>query len=196
MALVIKVAKKAPAKRSNGKSFNWPMLRQDYIRENLEPGRMSGMSVLGFSQKHKIDYKTMLLHATEGGWDTLVNELREEVNAQRTRALMDDIGRTETEIRLKQARHAALAINKATLKLMSLNPDDLSIKDAIRMLQMGLTEERKALGLVESVTVVKTDANPAQEKLVATNSALAILERRRAASMAVTDVESTPVPNE
>jgi hypothetical protein len=181
--------------RTAAKKTNWPMVRLDFIRENLMPGRTTGMGIYAFIKKYNLDLKQTMTHANEEGWENAVNELRHEMAAQAQRAMMDVAAHTEVEIRHKQARYAALAINKATLKLMTVNPEDLSVKDAIKMLQMGLTEERRAYGMVESVTLSKTDTEaPKQERMTAANQALAILERRRAlASMDVLDVESVPV---
>lgn len=195
MPLVVTKGVKVGKPRTQGKRINWPMLRQQYIRENLMPGSTTGISLYAFITKHNLDAKQVFPHAHDEGWDNLVTELRQEMAEQAQRAMMDAAQQTEVEIRHKQARYAALAINKATLKLMTINPEDLSVKDAIKMLQMGLTEERKAYGMVESVSIVKQgDTSPKEERVSAANQALAILERRRQmASMDITDVESTPV---
>lgn len=190
MSLSIKVVKNLPdllpntlPPKTSGykprRKYNWDALRQDFIRENLQPGSIKGMSLMGFSEKHGISYNSVNMQAQIGGWEVAVLELREEMAEQTSRQLIANSGVSEMEIRTKQAKYAALAINKAILKLMTVNPEDLSVKDATKLLQMGLTEERRALGLVESVSMVKTDANPQQEKVSAASKALAILERRR-----------------
>ena len=63
---------------------------------------------------------------------------------------------TEIEIRQRQAQIARFLTDKALRRLINLPPEQLTKKEAIELVRLGLGEERKALGLPDKQEVNST----------------------------------------
>jgi hypothetical protein len=137
------------------KKHNWEALREEFLFENLQPGRIEAFNTAQLAERHGLSPTAVCNYATLAGWREALEELQQQIREQRQRQLIAATNITEVEIRSKQARYASLAMDKAILRLQSVNPMDLSIKEATKLLELGLTEERRAYGLVESVQVMK-----------------------------------------
>jgi hypothetical protein len=96
-------------------------------------------------------------------------------NAQATEAVKDLSFVSEVDVRLRQANFSRVAVDKAMATICLLNPEDLSAKDAIALLRLGLEQERKAMGIPEVVNI-QTIKDASEKKLKAIQRAMAIID--------------------
>jgi len=127
----------------------WNLVKEDYLARNLTVRNGPAASLRDVALAWKLPYKTVRNHAAAERWrDELrartleqATELASQIKAQN---LAD-----ETALRLRHAETARQAIHKGLERLNSLNAQDLSPREAIELLRLGLSEERKALGYGE-----------------------------------------------
>lgn len=124
------------------------MVREEYINRNMirKPGDPA-YSLLSVAKQYKVPYKKVREIAARERWsEELARRLEEKAKQLKVRmenATVFD----EMEIRLRQMSYARLASSVAMKRIKALDKDEvpkMSIKDAIALLQLGLTEERLA----------------------------------------------------
>lgn len=180
---IAKVAPLIPKPYRGGRksAHNYATLRLDYFRRNLVLDNPKAYSLLEMAEDYKVEYGTLTDHAKKEGWENTLRVLKAEVSAQTERQLIAKAGFNEIQIRSKQARYANLAMDKAIMALQMLDPAELNPKQIISLLQLGLAEERKAYGMVESVTANLSQSTANETVQGAAQRALAIIQQRQEA---------------
>jgi len=151
--MVVKSKTKAPPAEfePQANSLRWDAIREDYIAQNM--ARQKGQPAFTYKDTaaaHDVSYPYLRQIAAKQNWNRMlkqrVSERAKEV-AERIQgvALFDEI-----EIRTRHATYARLASSLAHARLSGMKRDDIakmSVKDAIELLRIGLTEERTSLGI-------------------------------------------------
>lgn len=137
------------------KVIDWVAVKADYFSENLVPGEEGQFTLKALSVRWKIAYKTVRNRASTEKW---TEELRQKIAEQRVSILQrvqDGMAETEAVVRQRQAQVARFLLDKALTRLMSIPPEQLTKREAIELARIGLTEERKALGLADRQEVTR-----------------------------------------
>lgn len=131
------------------KAIDWLAVKADYFTENLTPGEEGQFTLKALASRWKIAYKTVRNRASTEKW---AKELRLKITEQRVSILQrvqDGMAETEAMVRQRQAQVARFLLDKALHRLMAIPPEQLTKREAIELVKIGLTEERKALGLAD-----------------------------------------------
>jgi len=166
-----KVKEKAKTKRRvkvKGK-FNWSAMRRKYFRKNLsDSGEKYTYQMV--ADELGTTYGTVVNRAFKEKWSKRLEELK--INkAERSIEFVLNAGVIdETEIRLRQMNISRAALKVATDKLASIHAEDLTIAQAIDLLKLGLTEERKAVGISDKVEFVGTLQDEADNEPIFTTA--------------------------
>lgn len=139
------------------KIVQWTLLREDWLAQNLR--RKKGDPPYNYKQlaaAHDVSYLRVRQVAAQQNWQGLLKERQRELEEQAQEHLKGVALFDEIEIRTRQATYARLASSLAEKKLRSLDEKriaKMSIKDAIELMKLGLTEERQALGIGDTVRI-------------------------------------------
>jgi hypothetical protein len=133
-------------KTSTGSPY-WVQAKLKYFHENLKEGCMEPYTLKKLSEDMGLNYGSLRQISWSEGW----NKELEEMRVKKTEALMNRIMEmqvlSEMDIRLRQAHVARVAQAKALEHLQHIDPKKMKTSDAISLLQLGMQEERKALGM-------------------------------------------------
>ncbi len=135
------------------KNINWEVVYLHWLTENLRIDRESPYLYKELAKKFNIAEKTVRIHAGKGKWQEKLNEKILEQQQQIISKVQEKEIISEVEIRQRQAQLARKLIEKAMVKINSISPKDLTIKQAIELVKLGMIEERKALGLPDKYEV-------------------------------------------
>lgn len=143
-----------PSKR-NAIRYDWNEIFEEYLRshQNKTP-----MSLKDIAIKYSIPYESVRNRSSIGKWPEKLKQRMQDYTdqvAQRMAAasnevldgLQKEFVGNELEIRTRHAQIARGMQAKATKRLISMPIEELTARDALAMLQLGITEERKAMGL-------------------------------------------------
>ncbi len=130
-------------KKKGAPEFDWRTIKIDWIAKNLRVGQKR-FTLKQVAKKWNVAYGTVKNKAYRDGWrgqlaDSISDRDKRSLKEVRDRAMWD-----ETEVRLRQARMARVAMAKA---LKYIKASDLSLNQAFRLLKLGLEQERRALGI-------------------------------------------------
>ncbi len=95
------------------------------------------------AKKWGVAYGTVKNKAYRDGWRNQLTQAK----AERDKRSSVIVARYVTEVRWYQARVARAAIVKAMKALTQFKPEDLTVSEVIRLLKLGLEQERRALGI-------------------------------------------------
>ena len=119
--------------------FDWGAIKIDWMAENLRAGQKR-FTLKQVAKKWGVAYGTVKNKAYRDGWRNQLTQAK----AARDKRSSVIVARYETEVRWYQARVARAAIVKALKALTQL---DLTASEVIRLLKLGLEQERRALGI-------------------------------------------------
>ena len=130
-------------KKKGAPEFDWRTIKIDWLDKNLRVGQKP-FTLKQVATKWNVAYGTVKNKAYRDGWrgqlaDFISDRDKRSLKEVRNRAMWD-----ETEVRLRQARMARVAMAKA---LKYIKASDLSPNQAITLLELGLEQERRALGI-------------------------------------------------
>ena len=135
----------------------WALIREDYLAQNLRRAKEDPSYTLKqCAEAHGVSYQYIRKVASDQGWADMLRERADELRREALARMQGVALFDELEIRTRQATYARLASSLAYRKLQSLGEADvkaLSIKEAIELMRIGLTEERQALGIGDVVRV-------------------------------------------
>lgn len=129
--------------------IDWVPIKTDFITENLNRDRQSPFSLKELAYKWHLSYKTVRNHAHKEKWGEELRQRVFDLNRRSLDVVQEQRSIDEAEVRTRQADAAKEMLDLALAKLRTLRPQDLSKKEAIELLRIGLTEERRALGLAD-----------------------------------------------
>jgi len=168
-----KTRAKVQDKPPNTKLFQWTIIKEDYIVQNLEIARKftkkgssvdldynklikQGFTLKDVAKKYKLHHGTVRTRASNEGWR---NQLRVRIADLNEKTACVALAKLNTEVegvRTRQASIARLCVSKAVMALRKLKPSALTPGELIKYIQIGLSEERKALGIPEKIEIKHT----------------------------------------
>lgn len=139
--------------------INWDVVYLHWLSENLRIDRVSPYLYKDLAKKFNIAEKTVRTHAAKGKWQNKLNEKLLEQKQEIVSKVQAQQIVSEAEIRLRQAEISQKMIDKAMVKFESISSEDLSVKQAIELIKIGMVEQRKALGLPDKYEVTNLNKN-------------------------------------
>ena len=130
----------------------WESIKADYFAQNLRRDKTRELTLQELSVKWCVPYGTLRNKASKENWGQRLHEKIKEQNARAIAEVQAEEVFTEAETRRRQAKVARLMRDLGLRRLRSVDPDDLSIKDAIELVKLGLVGERQALGFARAST--------------------------------------------
>ena len=143
----------APPLEAPAVGHDWNKLRLEYLRENLHSGRAERFTLADLAKRQDISHGLVRNVAARDGWTKQLEEMLVTVNAEATSALQERFRVKEIDVRLRQAAFCQIVMTKAMSKLLLMEADELTAKDAIALLSLGLQQERRAMGIAEEVSI-------------------------------------------
>lgn len=129
--------------------IDWTPIKTDFMTENLIRDRQSPFSLKELASKWHLSYRTVRNHAHKEKWGDELRQRVFEMNRKSLDVVQEQRSFDEAEVRTRQADAAREMLDLALSKLRTIRPQDLSKKEAIELLRIGLNEERRALGLAD-----------------------------------------------
>ena len=126
--------------------FDWGTIKIDWLAKNLRVGQKR-FTLKQVATKWGVAYGTVKNKAYRDGWR---GQLAEYISDRDKRALKEVRDRArwdETEVRLRQAGMARVAMAKGVEALKYIKASDFSPNQVSRLLKLGLEQERRALGI-------------------------------------------------
>ena len=158
------VSKKPKGGKTNSK-HDWNVIRAEYLRQNMERPRGSGVFTLkNLADHYKIPYVTIRDKSSSQHWHKLLSnllvardsttELHDMVKGElATDRLAEDEVNREVNVRVRHARFGRAMQAKALERLAKVDPADLRVFDAIALLRLSIEVERDALGIAKAGTL-------------------------------------------
>ena len=132
---------------------DWNLVREDYFARNLRGQGTVRSTLKELADAWAIPYKTVRNRASGEKWSEQFRDRAiQHATAVATRLQREDVV-DETVVRLRHAKTARLAIDTALARLASVDPEELTVREMVELLRLGLTEERRALGLPEQFEI-------------------------------------------
>lgn len=166
MAVKVNVRNKVPPPRTKA---NWILMRQEFVGRAL---RGEPLTLRAFAEEKGISYTHMRVKAGSEKWLQEVEDRMEAQNIHQLeelrRAHEESIHRLrsmaindETRVRSRHANMGRVLAQKAFARLQELKPEEMTMKDVIQALKLGIELERQALGLAPMPSSVEL-TNPSQ----------------------------------
>ena len=162
MAVIIK-KKEAPVEPARGK-LTWRELRERFISRRV---RGEKVTLAQFAEEEKISLSYLRQICHKGKWMEEVASRIErmdadivEVTIQRSRNSTSEVqaqpNNDEVSVRSNHVKIARILQAKALRRLRTIPFEQLSPRDALEMLKVGMTEERRGLGMPDLAAVHMT----------------------------------------
>lgn len=146
------IPKKKPAKYQD-----WSALRDEWVEGQLLGGSRA-LTLRQFAEKHGLGYQTLLNRSAAGKWSHVLSDRRkanDELLAKQLKersekaiaVVNEEFVNREADIRSRHAKMARGLQAKAFQKLGTVQAESLTVREALAMLELGLNEERFAMGL-------------------------------------------------
>lgn len=159
--------------------IDWKLVQQEFIDANLDPTRHSPFTLKDLSDLRGIDYQYMRNVAAKERWKDVLREKLEERREEVRKMVLDAQVEGEIEVRVRQAGMSRLAASKAMLKLQGLEPESLTVDQAIKLWDIAMTQERKALGLADNFTAPVQGTSEDKRVSIAVQTAMNAIKRLR-----------------
>lgn len=158
----LQIRKRPKKLHDSSPSVNWIAVKQDYLTTNLNPQNEKPYSLAQLASTWDLNYGTVRNRASTEGWNEELNDQANKQSKEVIELAQKQYIYDEVDIRRRQADIAKFATAKAIERLRNLKVDELTPREAIELLRLGLVEERKALGMpdkYEFAAISDTDAD-------------------------------------
>lgn len=145
--------KDKPKQIMQGK-YDFPRIKEDFILQNMRAQGGRFFTLEQCAKKWNVPDSYLRKVASEQDWIAEFKKRQEEMLARVTVEVQHNIELDEVEVRTRQVAYARLVQNKAIERLRKINPDYLTEYAAARLLELGLMQERDALGLPKHFALV------------------------------------------
>ena len=132
--------------RNTYQTVDWPTLKHEWMAKNMSPSGPP-FTLKELAVRYGVVYGTVKNRAHREGWRVELTEALAERDKQATTEVMSRAVWDVAEVRWRQARIARVAMTKAMAALAKIDVDKLTASEAIRLLDLGLEQERRALGI-------------------------------------------------
>ena len=141
----------------------WPEVMEFYITGNLLAQGGKPLTLKAVSIRFGLNEGTVRNKASAGDWSGQLRQRRVEVNDQVSAKLLEHTivnikavqlqpNNSEVEVRGRHATLGRAMQAKAALRLRNLDSSQLTARDAIALMKLGIEQEAKALGLSSRVS--------------------------------------------
>ncbi len=143
----VKKASRSKEKGPRKSDVEWTKIRTRFITENLRSDRTTPYTLHDVAKDYNLQHGTVRNRSAKEKWrDELIDAVREKAEID-IKAVKEATSFDEAEVRHRQSQYARMAQARAVMRLQALDPSELSIREAIDLLKLGMNEERSALGL-------------------------------------------------
>lgn len=153
------------AKRPHGPRHPWADIFDTWSMSHVEEKPLTLREV---ADRFKVPYQTVLNYSHLNDWQERVkvrvknhteflSQKIKENSAAAIAGVQATMITSEIEVRTKHALQAKMLQKKAVTRLSSIPIDELTPRDALYMLKIGMEEERKALGLPDVFVQANVD---------------------------------------
>lgn len=152
-------------KMRTGTRVLWGKFKKEFMSRNLSSDSEQHISVSALAREFNIVPKTAQNKAAKDKWydelrglkDLVTDDIKDAIFPNQhdvvTRIKADSINE---EVAVRK-RHLVIARNvliKASMKLKNIKPEDLTIREALDFMKLGITEERRALGIPDETSII------------------------------------------
>ena len=130
--------------------IDWETIKADWFTQNLKVDKKKRFTLEDLARKWCVSYKTLRNKASQDHWRHQLHEKIKEQSARIIEDVQSEEAATAAAVRRQQAKVARLLRDLGLRRLQTINPDHLSIRDAIELVKLGLVGERQALGLART----------------------------------------------
>jgi hypothetical protein len=161
------------------------LLRETYIHRNLTALNGKRYSVHALAADFGLDRDSVTQISRREKWGEALAEAKKRQD-DRLRDKLTDIRadilaksqtttlNQEVTVRMRQASIARTAQVKAAARIKAIDPEELSVREAVELLRLGMEQERRALGLPDRYELVTEDST---HDYMSTDKARAVLGR-------------------
>lgn len=165
---------------SDVEAINWKAFRLEFFELNLETNRVAPFTLRDLADRHGLNYQSLRNIAGAEKWYDELRDMIDEKREESRRMVLNAQIEGEVEVRVRQAHSSRVLATKALLKLQSIDPSNLTVKEALYMWEMATVQERKALGLDDHF-VPPAQVTSADKKVeAAVQTAMEVLGRLKA----------------
>jgi hypothetical protein len=157
---------------------NWADIREEYIEQNLSVDHR--WSLRQVAELYGLNYGTVRNKAADEGWNQQLENRRVSSRVTALEALREAKGIfNEIEVRVRQARFGRDMTTKGMQKLANVDPEKLTIPQAIEMARVGMDQERRALGMPDRYEFIGIPGTEERDQhLHALDELIGVLERK------------------
>lgn len=157
--------KESQAKGTDGNArakYDWVHIKETYFQSYIQKSAGAvPMTLVALAKKFDVDYDYLRNRSSRQKWPEQLaerlklfdQEVASRLAATRsavTEQLQEEFVGNELEIRTRHAKVARGMQAKAVQKLINVKADELKPSEAIAMLELGMREERRAMGMSET----------------------------------------------
>ena len=151
------------------KPLNWTAIYLFWLTENLKRDRITPYTLEDVAKKFGAAYKTVRTHAGKEKWHQKLHDKIIKQNQKIITAVQEQEVLSEAQIRSRQAQISRQLLDMGMKKLNTAPIEELTARQAIELVRLGLSEERKALGLPDKYEVTNLnvqDTNTSVEERI------------------------------
>ncbi len=145
------------------RALNWTAIYLCWLTENLKRDRTTPYTLEDVAKKFGAAYKTVRTHAGKEKWNQKLQAKIIQQNQEVLYTVQEQEVLSEVEIRIRQAQISRQLLDKGMRKLDLVPIEELTVRQAIALVKLGLLEERKALGLADKYEVTNIQDNSGGE---------------------------------
>jgi hypothetical protein len=138
----------ASGKKKPKLNTDWVAVKNRYLQENLDPGRVEPYSLKSVSIEAGLDYGSVRRHAAKEKWKAELETRRQERDEAAIGEIQVEADYSEFEVRSRHIELAQLLQEKGLSRLKEIElAGDISVKDAIELVKLGVNLERQSIGI-------------------------------------------------
>ena len=128
---------------------DWVKVKNRYLQENLDPARVEAYSLKAVSKETGLDYGSVRRHAAKEKWRDELAARIEERDSAAIDEIQVDADYSEFEVRSRHIELAQILQAKGLGRLKEIEDEggNISVKDAIELVKLGVDLERKSIGI-------------------------------------------------
>ena len=155
--------------------YDWTSILVYYLEKNIgwrSTNRNKPIGLKQLAEEFNVPYHTMRRKASKDKWNKKLDDGDNQVITNVIKNTARTLVETETNIRARQVQTCKECQIKAMEKLAKVKSEDLTVKQAIELLRLGLEQERRAAGLpdkfvheIKAPTFERLSIDDAQDEL-------------------------------
>ena len=132
--------------RNTIQTMDWGSMKNEWMAKNMTP-HGPPYTLKDLANQYGAAYGTVKNRAAREGWRSDLTEALGERDELASKEVLSRAVWDVAEVRWRQARIARVAMQKAMEVLKDVTPENTTKSEAIRLLELGMEQERRALGI-------------------------------------------------